>query len=111
MMKRKIVAFVATAGLALGLTATAASAGGPPAGAGERGKPAGITCMQYGLGGLRSLGPPPLVVQDLVDAGALPDLSLSEVLALHREDPATANVVLKSLGFPAGEVDAACPTG
>lgn len=102
-MKSKILAAVVAAALSLGVGATAASAGGPPAGAGDGGKPAGITCMQYGLGGLRSLGAPAKVSESVVG------LPLSDVLALHREDPAAANAVLKSLGFPPAAVDAACP--
>ena len=101
-MKRKIFTAIATATLALGMGATAASAGGPPAGAGDGGKPSGVTCMQYGHSGLRSLGAPAKVSLDVVG------LPLNQVLALHREDPATANAVLKSLGFPPADVDAAC---
>jgi hypothetical protein len=68
MMKRKIVAAVAAASLGMGLGAGAASAGGPPDGIRGSEKPAGVACMQYGLGGLQSLGAPPQVVRDPVEA-------------------------------------------
>ena len=99
---RKKIAIALTAGVAaatLGLGA-AGTASAAPAGAG---KPAGITCMQFGLAGLRSVGAPAKVSLDLVG------LPLNQVLALHRNDPATAGVVLKSLSFNADAVDAACP--
>ncbi len=103
-MKMKIASAVAAATMVFGFGAGAAGAAGPPQGAGDGGKPAGVTCMQFGLSGLQSLGAPAKVSQSVVG------LPLSDVLALHREDPAAANAVLKSLGFPADAVDAACPS-
>ena len=103
---RKKIAVALTAGVAaatVGLGAGAVEA--RPAGAGDGGKPAGITCMQYGLGVLRSVGAPAKVSLDVVG------LPLNQVLALHRNDPATAGAVLKSLpvGLDPAVVDANCP--
>lgn len=99
-MKRKILAASAAAAMTFGFASTTVGAGGPPAGAGDGGQPVGIECAQHGLGLLRSLGAPPKVVE-----AVLPGLSLSDVLALHREDPAAAAAVLESLGLPAGPCD------
>lgn len=96
-MKRKILAASAAAAMTFGLAATSVDAGGPPAGAGEGGKPVGVECMQHGLGLLQSLGAPPEVVE-----AVLPGLSLADVLALHRNDPAGAAAVLTSLGLEPG---------
>jgi hypothetical protein len=99
---RKKIAIALTAGVAaatvgLGAAGTASAA---PQGAG---KPAGITCMQFGLAGLRSLGAPAQVARSL---GA----ELSPVLALHRNDTAGANALLSSTGlFDQAAIDAACP--
>ena len=104
---RKKIAIALTAGVAaatvgFGATGTASAA---PQGAGEGGKPAGITCMQFGHGVLRSVGAPAKVSMDVVG------LPLNQVLALHRNDPAAAGAVLKSLpvGLDPVAVDAACP--
>ena len=96
-MKRKILVASAAAAMSFGVAASTVDAGGPPAGAGDGGKPVGIACMQHGLGLLRSLGAPPEVVE-----AVLPGLTLDQVLALHRTDPAAAAGVLESLGLPAG---------
>jgi hypothetical protein len=74
---RKKIAIALTAGVAaatVGLGAGAVEA--RPAGAGDGGKPTGITCMQFGLG-LRSLGAPAQGV-------AINRIPLSDLLALHR---------------------------
>jgi hypothetical protein len=88
---RKKIAIALTAGVAaatvgLGATGTANAA---PEGAG---KPLGISCMQFGLAGLRSFGPPAKIAPVVV-----PGATLSEVLAIHRNQPATAAAVL--IGF------------
>ena len=95
-MKRKILAGAAAAAMTFGVAATTVEAG-PPAGAGGKGKPAGIECQQHGHALLRSNGAPPKVVEAL-----LPGLSLAEVLALHRTDPAAAAGVLGVLGLDPG---------
>jgi hypothetical protein len=98
-VKGKITAAVAAAALTFGLAAPVAGASGPPAGAGDGGKPVGIACMQHGHGLLRSLGSPAKVSETVVG------LPLNQVLALHREDPQAAADVLESLGLPAGPCD------
>jgi hypothetical protein len=103
MRKRIAIALatgVAAATVGFGATSTASAA---PNGAGNGGKPAGITCMQFGLAGLRSVDAPAKVSLELTG------LPLNQVLALHRNNPAAAGGVLKSLGFDPAAVDAACP--
>ena len=102
---RKKIAIALTAGVAaatigFGAAGTASAA---PQGAGDGGKPAGITCMQFGIAGLRSVGAPAQVARSL-------DAELSPVLALHRNNPAGANALLKKVFPEAGvAIDAACP--
>ncbi|TVR28670.1 MAG: hypothetical protein EA389_00065 [Ilumatobacter sp.] len=98
-MKKKIITTAVALGLGLATFGGAVDAGGPPAGAGDRGKPVGVACMQHGLGLLRSLGAPAQVSRDVVG------LPLNTVLALHRNDPQEAAGVLVSLGLPAGPCD------
>lgn len=94
-MKRKIALAAAAAALTVGLGASPASAGGPPAGAGEGGQPVGVACMQHGMGLLQSLGAPAQVSRSL-------GVPLNVVLELHRTDPAGAAELLVSLELPAG---------
>ncbi len=98
-MKRKILAASAAAAMTFGIGASAVDAGGPPAGAGEGGKPVGVECMQHGLGLLRSLGAPAQVSRDVIG------LPLNVVLDLHRTNPQAAAGVLESFGLPAGPCD------
>ena len=102
---RKKIAIALTAGVAaatLGFGA-AGTASAAPQGAGEGGKPAGITCMQFGLAGLRSVGAPAQVARSL-------KAELSPVLAIHRNDTAGANVLLTKIGlFNQEAINAACP--
>lgn len=97
-MKRTILAASAAAALSFGVGGAVVDAG-PPAGAGDGGKPAGVACKQHGHGLLRSLGSPAKVSAEVVG------LPLSAVLQLHLEDPAAAAGVLESLGLPAGPCD------
>ena len=99
MKKNKLIVGVAALGLGLASFGAGVDAGGPPAGAGERGKPVGVACMQHGLGLLRSLGAPAQVSRDVIG------LPLNTVLALHRNDPQAAAGVLTGLGLPAGPCD------
>jgi hypothetical protein len=102
---RKKIAIALTAGVAaatmgLGATGTASAA---PQGAGQGGKPLGISCMQYGHSVLRSLGSPAKVSQ------AALGLPLNEVLALHRNSPAiAAGVLIDVVKLPVADVTAAC---
>jgi hypothetical protein len=97
-MKRKFLLASAVAAMTFGV-ASSVDAGGPPAGAGDGGKPVGIECMQHGLGLLRSLGSPAQVSRDVLG------LPLNAVLALHRDNPQGAAGVLESYGLPAGPCD------
>jgi hypothetical protein len=102
---RKKIAIALTAGVAaatvgLGAAGTASAA---PKGAGDGGKPAGITCMQYGHSVLRSVGVP--AQESLARVG----LPLNQVLALHRNEPGQAAFVLINVvGLPSGPVVEAC---
>ncbi len=87
-MKRKIATLIATAGLAVGVTAGAAAAG-PPAGAGDGGKPVGIACQQAGISTLQDLGLLSAVAKggiEVVDP-ALGVVPFEDVLKLHRTSP------------------------
>ncbi|MCK0116571.1 hypothetical protein BCE75_10724 [Isoptericola sp. CG 20/1183] len=118
-MHRTIITAASAALAALttvGLAAGAAAA--PPEGAGQGGKPAGVTCQQFGLGVLRDTGVLTAVAKDGLEypIGSGETIPFSTVLAIHRTDPATANVVLKDYAavlLPGVEVgaaiDAACP--
>jgi hypothetical protein len=100
---RKKIAVALTAGVAaatVGLGAGAVEA--RPAGAGDGGKPAGITCMQYGHSVLRTFGSPAKASIELTG------LPLNQVLALHRNQPAEAAKVLIGLGLSEADVIAAC---
>ena len=94
-----LAAGAAAATIGFGAAGTASAA---PQGAGEGGKPASITCMQYGHSVLRSLGSP---AKKSIELTTLP---LNQVLALHRNDPAAAAGVLIGLGLDEAEVIAAC---
>jgi hypothetical protein len=100
---RKKIAIALTAGVAaatVGLGAGAVEA--RPAGAGDGGKPTGISCMQFGHSVLRSFGSPAKASLELTT------LPLNQVLALHRNQPAQAAGVLISLGVDSEDVIAAC---
>ncbi len=102
-MRKKIsialTAGVAAATMGLGATGTASAA---PQGAGQGGKPVGISCMQYGHSVLRSFGSPAKASQEILE------LPLNQVLALHRNSPAIAAGILIGLELPEAEVIAAC---
>lgn len=121
-MKRIMAAGAAAALATVGFAGTATA--GPPAGAGEGGKPQGIECQQLGISILKDTGALTTVAKDglVYPIGSMDDAdrySFSEVLAIHREAPATANAVLKAyapvllpgadLGPVVEAVDAACP--
>jgi hypothetical protein len=87
---KRIIATAAAAALAtIGFAGTAVA--GPPAGAGEGGKPAGIVCQQAGIGTLQDLGLLSAVAKggpnggiEVVGIGAVP---FKDVLSLHRSNP------------------------
>lgn len=120
-MKRIVAAGAAAVLATVGFAGTASA--GKPVGAGEGGKPQGIQCQQLGISILQDTGVLPSVAKDglAFPVGSETVFSFSEVLNIHRTDPATANVVLKAyapLLLPEGTdlapivaaVDAACPT-
>jgi hypothetical protein len=86
-VKRKILGAVAAASFTMGLGATAAAAEGPPAGAGDGGKPAGVACQQAGIGTLQSLGLLPAVARDGIEVEDVGVLAFPTVLSLHRSSP------------------------
>lgn len=101
-MRKKIMTRVAAVGIAaaatLGVSGTAAA--GPPDGAGEgRGKPAGIECMQSGIGTLQGAGLLPAVAKGGLPVQAALDLGVTvrpgmEDAAAGVPDPIPFNVVL-----------------
>jgi hypothetical protein len=83
MKKLTIVATSLAMSLAMALPAMA----GPPTGAGDGGKPAGIECQQRGIGTLQGLGLLSAVAGggiEVVDVGIVP---FKTVLQLHRTMP------------------------
>jgi hypothetical protein len=118
-MRRLLVGMIAASLLLL--SAFPAAASGPPVGAGERGKPAGIACQQFGIGVLQSQGLLSTVAKGGLEypIGSESFIPFSTVLNIHRTDPALANQVLTdyavALDIATPEVvaalNAACPTG
>ncbi|MGA7270647.1 MAG: hypothetical protein WB239_06210 [Acidimicrobiia bacterium] len=84
-MRKKITILTAAVATALAL-ALPASAGGPPAGAGDGGQPEGIACQLAGIDVLKGAGLIDDVARDGLDTN-LGTFSLTEVLALHRTMP------------------------
>ncbi len=117
-MRRLLVGMIAASLLLL--SALPAAAAGPPAGAGEAGKPAGIACQQFGISVLQSQGLLASVARNGLEypIGSGDILPFRDVLAVHRTNPALANQVLTdyaiALGIATDEVVAAlneaCPT-
>lgn len=87
-MKKKMITTAVAVGLGLATFGGAVDAkGGPPAGTGERGVPAGIQCQQAGISTLQTLGLLPAVARggiEVKDVGVLP---FRTVLSLHRSNP------------------------
>jgi len=117
-MRRLMVGMISASLLVM--SALPAAASGPPAGAGERGKPAGIACQQFGISVLQSQGLLAAVAKDGLEypIGSGEVLPFSTVLAVHRTNPALANQVLTdyaiALEIATPEVvealNVACPT-
>lgn len=85
-MKKKITILTTAVAMAFAL-ALPASAGGPPQGAGEGGKPAGIACQQAGIGTLQSLDLLPAVAKGGIEVKDVGVLNFPTVLELHRTMP------------------------
>jgi hypothetical protein len=79
---KSVVAIALLASLSL-----PALAGGPPAGAGTGGKPAGIVCQQAGLSTLLSLGLLSAVAGEGIWVDGLGIVDFATVLELHRSMP------------------------
>ena len=84
-MKKRTLFFATVALAALSLPAFA---GGPPVGAGDGGKPAGIVCQQAGLSTLLSLGLLAAVAGEGIEVQGVGIVDFATVLELHRTDPA-----------------------
>jgi hypothetical protein len=85
-MKKKITILTTAVAMAFAL-ALPASAGGPPKGAGEGGKPAGIECQQNGIGTLQELGLLSAVAKGGIEVEGEGVLDFPTVLELHRTMP------------------------
>jgi hypothetical protein len=117
---RRLTVSAAAAAL-LFATAAPAVAAGPPQGAGQGGKPAGVACQQFGISVLQDQGLLAAVAKGGLEypIGSGDIVPFSEVLRIHRESPAVANQVLTdyaiALDIATDEVvaalNAACPTG
>jgi hypothetical protein len=90
MKKRNTFLAVATViafGLSLPAAAKRDNVGGPPAGAGQDGKPLGIACQQAGIATLQSLGLLAAVANDGIEVVGLGNVPFETVLSLHRTTP------------------------
>ena len=85
-MKRKLVIFVAAAGLAVGFLSSTAGAA-PPAGVGDGGKPAGIACQQDGIDTLRTNQLLTSVAKNGIEVVGLGNVAFQDVLKYHRDAP------------------------
>lgn len=85
-IKQTVIGAVAAALLVAGTPALASA--GPPAGAGEGGKPAGIACQQAGIGTLQELGLLSAVARGGIEVVSVGVVPFPEVLRLHRTQPA-----------------------
>lgn len=116
---RRLTVSAAAAVLLLASAAPAVAAG-PPQGAGQGGKPAGVACQQFGISVLQSQGLLTTVAKNGLEypIGTGNSIPFAEALAIHRDAPATANAVLTdyavALGIATDDVvaalNAACPT-
>lgn len=82
---KKTTQFLAAAAIAA--LSLPALADGPPAGAGERGKPAGVACQQAGIGTLQSLDLLAAVAGDGIVVDGVGLVDFATVLQLHRIMP------------------------
>ena len=101
---RKKIAIALTAGVAAATVGfgAAGTASAAPKGAGEGGKPLGISCMQYGHSVLRSSGSPAKASQDILK------LPLDEVLPSTGTSPPQLSAFSSVWGSMQTEVVAAC---
>lgn len=71
----------------IGLATVPALAEGPPAGAGDRGKPSGIECQRAGISTLQALGLLAAVAKGGIEVVGAGMLDFQTVLQLHRTNP------------------------
>jgi hypothetical protein len=117
-MRRLLISTIAASMLLV--SALPAVAAGPPAGVGSKGQPAGVTCQQFGISVLRSQGLLSAVAKDGLEypIGSGDIVAFSDVLAIHRTNPALANEVLTAYAVAlkiatpdvVAALNAACPT-
>jgi hypothetical protein len=79
---------------------------GPPAGAGQGSKPAGIACQQAGISTLQALGLLSAVAKDGIEVEGVGVLDFKTVLELHRTMPELfrtggVSVVVNGVAVPA----------
>jgi hypothetical protein len=84
---RKKITIVTTALVMTLAMAVPAFAAGAPKGAGEPGKPAGISCQQSGIATLQVLGLLPAVAANGIEVVDVGNLDFASVLSLHRTSP------------------------
>jgi hypothetical protein len=82
---RRFTTTIATAALVLAGALPALA--GPPAGAGDGDKPAGVACQQAGMGTLKSLGLLSAVARDGIEVAGVGTVAFQTVLELHRTAP------------------------
>lgn len=100
-MKRRLTILVTSVAMVLAV-ALPAFAAGPPAGVGERGKPAGVECQQAGIGTLQDLGLLAAVARGGIEVVGVGTLDFQTVLSLHRTNPElfqTGGVSVVAPGF------------
>jgi len=74
-------------GAAAVVLSASAFAGGPPAGAGDKGKPEGVACQHAGIATLQALGLLAAVAKSGIEVAGVGVLNFSTVLELHRTMP------------------------
>lgn len=84
-MRRKIT--VITTALVMTLAMAVPAFAGAPKGAGEPGKPAGISCQQSGVATLQALGLLQAVAANGIEVVDVGNLDFASVLSLHRTSP------------------------
>lgn len=85
-MKKRLT-ILATSVAMVFAAALPAFAAGPPSGAGEEGKPAGVACQQAGIGTLQDLGLLSAVAKGGIEVVGVGIVDFATVLSLHRTSP------------------------
>ncbi|HEX6299726.1 MAG TPA: hypothetical protein VF148_04605 [Acidimicrobiia bacterium] len=85
-MKKRLTILATSVAMVLA-AAVPALATGPPSGAGEEGKPAGVACQQAGIGTLQDLGLLSAVAEGGIEVVGVGIVEFATVLSLHRTSP------------------------